>query len=235
MDLKDKIIVLTGASDGIGREIALRLAKENAKLALIARNEDRLNKVCEEAKKLGASEVKVYVCDLRQGEDLKSTVSSILTDFKTVDVLINNAGVWQKMAPLEDIPEKAIDEVIETNLSAVIKLTRLVLPELRKRDEAAILNIVSKSGVAAQEGQSVYTASKYGVRGFTEVLKAELKDSKIRVAGIYQSGTNTKMFEKTGETVPAEKFTEPSDLAEVIAFMLTRPKKIWLHDVGVEY
>ena len=234
MKLKNKIIVITGASDGIGKQIALRLAKESSKLALIARDKKRLDEVSEKARKLGAVDVKNYACDIRQTDKLESTIKSIISDFGTVDILINNAGIWQKLMPIDEISRDVVDDVIETNLSALIHTTRLLLPTLRTRNKAAIINVTSKSGVVAQEGQSVYTASKYGVRGFTEVLKVDLKDTNVKVAGVYQSGTNTKMFEKTGENFPTEKFTNPSDLADAIAYMLTRPDRIWLHDVRVE-
>lgn len=234
MKLKNKVIVITGASDGIGKQIALRLAKESSKLALIARDEKRLEDVSNEAKHLGATDVKTYVCDIRQTDKLETIIKYIISDFGNVDILINNAGIWQKLMPVDEISKEVVDDVIGTNLSALIHITRLLLPFLRTRDEAAIINVTSKSGVVAQEGQSVYTASKYGVRGFTEVLKIDLKDTNVKVAGVYQSGTNTKMFEKTGDNFSTEKFTNPSDLADVIAYMLTRPDKIWLHDVSVE-
>lgn len=235
MKLKNKIIVITGASDGIGKQIALRLAKEGTKLALIGRNEKRLAEVSKESKALGAVVAKSYVCDIRQTNKLERVVRKIISDFGSVDILINNAGVWQKLGPVETIKREVVEEVIATNLSALIHTTRLFLPVLKTRKEAAIINISSKSGVVAQEGQSVYSASKYGVRGFTEVLKADLKSGNVRVAGIYQSGTNTKMFEKVGNKPPVEKFTNPADLADVIAYMLSLPEKIWLHDVRVEF
>jgi NADP-dependent 3-hydroxy acid dehydrogenase YdfG len=136
--------------------------------------------------------------------------------------------------PIDKIEESIVDDVIATNLSALIHTTRLLLPTLRTRDEAAIINVISKSWITAQEGQSVYTASKYGVHGFTEVLKTDLKNTNIKVAGVYQSGTNTKMFEKAWEGFSTENFTNPSDLADVIAYMLSRPDKIRLHDVRIE-
>ncbi len=234
MILKNKNIVITGASDGIGKQIALRLAKESTKLALIARNKKRLNEVAKEAKSLGAIDVKSYSCDIRHTDNLETNIKSLISDFGTVDILINNAGVWQKLKPIDYISKQVVDDVIATNLSSLIHTTRLLLPILRNRNEAAIINVASKSGVIAQEGQSVYTASKYGVRGFTEVLKTDLKETNIRVAGVYQSGTKTKMFEKMNEDFSVDKFTDPADLAEVIAFMLTRPDKIWLHDVRIE-
>jgi len=235
MILKNKIAIVTGASDGIGKQVALRLAKEKVNLALIGRNKNRLEETKKEAEKLSSVKVNVYPCDITKNSDLKKTIKKIIADFKNINILINVAGIWQKMGPLENIDEMTINNVIQTNLTALINCTRLVLPNLKKQNEAAIINVSSKSGVVAQAGQSVYTASKYGVTGFTEVLKADLKDSNVRVAGVYQSGTNTKMFEKTGEKVPSEKFTNPADLADAIVYMLSRPPKIWIHELRVEY
>lgn len=235
MKLENKVIVITGASDGIGKQIALKLAEQNSKLALIARNEKRLRAVKRKAENISENDVEIYVCDVGNAEKLEETVKNIVADFKMIDILINNAGVWQKMMPIEEVDEGVIDEVIRINLIGLINMTRLLMPTLKKQKEAAIINISSKSGVAAQVGQSVYSASKYGVRGFTDVLKEDLKGSNIRVAGVYQSGTNTKMFEKTGEDFETDKFTNPKDLADVIVYMLSRPEKIWLHDVRVRY
>ena len=234
MNLKDKIIVITGASDGIGKEIALKLAKENAQLALIARNENKLNEVKNEAEIVGATNVKIYSCNIRNTNNLETTIKSIISDFETVDILINNAGIWQKKMQIDQISQDTIEAVIETNLSALIHTSRLLIPTLGTRDSAAIINVVSKSGVVAENLQSAYTASKYGARGFTEVLKVDLKDSNIKVAGVYQAGTKTKMFEKANENVSLEKFMESSDLADVITYMLNGLGKIWLHDVRVE-
>lgn len=86
------------------------------------------------------------------------------------------------MMPVDEIEDSLVDDIIATNLSAVIRITKSLLPVLRKADEAAIINVSSKSGVAAQLGQSVYTATKHGVRGFTDVLKEDLKETNVRVA-----------------------------------------------------
>jgi short-subunit dehydrogenase len=235
MLLKNKSAVITGASDGIGKQIALKLAREGVRLALIGRDESKLQAVEKETKKLGTPKVKIYPCDISKRDNLKKTIKSITSDFENINILLNVAGIWQKVNPLEKIDETTIDDVIQTNLIALIHCTRLLLPYLKKSEEAVIINISSKSGVVAQQGQSVYTASKYGVTGFTEVLKVDLKDTNIRVAGVYQAGTNTKMFEKSGDNFPVQKFTNPADLADVIVFMLSRPKKIWLHEVRVQY
>ncbi len=233
MKLKEKIVIITGASDGIGKEIALRLSKENVKLALISRNESKLKLVSDECIKNGALDSKIYPVDITNTSKLAEVSEKILSDYKHVDILINNAGIWQKLKPFYEIDEEVIDKVIDTNLKALIHVTRLFINSLLDRDEAAIINISSKSGVTVQPGQSVYSASKYGVRGFTDVLKVDLKDTNIKVAGIYQGGTNTKLFEKVGENVITDDFTDPKDLADVVAYMLKQPKNIWLHDVRI--
>lgn len=236
MNLQDKTAIVTGASDGIGRQVAIKLAENGVNLALIGRDKPRLNQVKNTVKKLNTSlKVEIYSCDIKKNTQLNNTIKQIVSDFKNIHILVNAAGIWQKMMPIEEMQENVVDDVVLTNLTALIHVTRLVIPFLKKQSEAAIINVSSKSGITAQGGQSVYSASKWGVRGFTEVLKADLKNTHIRVAGVYQSGTNTKMFEKTGEKVPSEKFTNPADLAEIIVYMFSRPEKIWMHEVRVEY
>lgn len=234
MKTQGKVIVVTGASDGIGKEIALRLAQEGVHLVLVARNEERLEAVRDSALAAGAKEAHVYVCDISDTGRVSETAQRIITDLGHVDALINNAGVWQKLAQIDEIDDEIIENVIGTNLVGLIMFTKKLVPSMREQKDAAIINVSSQSGVVAQDGQSVYTASKYGVRGFTDVLKNDLRDSSIKVAGVYQSGTNTQMFAKSGQDFPVENFTDPADLADVIAYMLSLPPKIWLHDVRVD-
>ncbi len=235
MQLTNKIAIITGASDGLGKHIALKLAKEGVSLALVARNKKKLESVITEVKKLGSPKALFYQCNIKHLDQIKNTILKIITDLGKVDVLVNCAGIWQKLNTLENIDEKAVDDVIQTNLTGMIHLTKLVLPYLKKQKESAIINISSRSGVTVQEHQSVYTASKWGVTGFTEALKLELKGTGVRVAGVYQGGVNTEMFRKTGEEFNQDHFIKPEDLADVIVFMLSQPPQIWLHDVRVEY
>ena len=233
--LKNKVAIITGSSDGLGKQVALALAKEGVSLALVARDSKKLKVAIKEVEKLGSPKAFWYSCDVQHLDQIKNTVTKIVADFGKVDMLINCAGIWQKKDVLENIDEKTIDDVIQTNLTGLIHFTRIVLPHLKKQQESAIINISSKSGVTIQENQSVYTASKWGVTGFTEVLKVELKGTGVRVAGIYQGGVNTEMFRKTGEDFNQDHFIKPADLAQVIVFMLSQPPQIWLHDVRVEY
>ncbi len=237
MDLINKTILITGASDGIGKATALRLAKEKTQLLLLGRDLKRLSEVKALCEKYGAQKVMTYAFDLKDRNSVTDHLELIRKKHTDLSIIINNAGVWQKLNDLDRLNHNQIEDIISTNLTGLIKLTNTLLPVLRKQKEAAILNISSRSGYSAQSGQSVYTASKYGVRGFTEVLYQDLKDTHIRVAGIYQGGTNTQMFNKAGENWKDDKlntFIPPSEIAEVLVFMLTRNNQIWLPEIKIE-
>lgn len=237
MDIKNKNIVITGASDGIGRCTALKLAAAGSNLALVARTQKKLDILQQElSAKYPQQKFIAYPCDLCQLDQIKSTVQKIITDFENIHILLNIAGIWLKTSPIEEVKPEDIQPIIQTNLIGLIQITNQLLPNLKIQPEAIIINDSSSSGVMARPEQSVYCASKYGVTGFTEVLKIDLKGSNVRVAGIYQGGTNTQLFSKADEVdKPQDNFTDPNDLADVIIFMLTRPAKIWLHDVRVTY
>jgi len=238
MNITGKTIIVTGSSEGIGKEIALALAKKGANIALVARSRENLEAVLKEVTTLGSKNSKIYICDLAKSSEIKSTTKQIIADFSTNLVgLVNNAGVWQKKANLEDISDDELTNVLEVDLAGLIRFTKELLPTLKSQDESAIVNISSRSGITAQVGQSVYTAAKWGVKGFTQVLKEDLIDTQVHVAGVYQGGTNTKMFHKAGETWPLEKletFIPSSELGEVVAYLLSLPKQIWLSEIHVE-
>lgn len=234
MNLTGKRVIVTGGSDGIGRHICLKLADQGCAIAIVGRNQARLDAVVAECKARGAAEARAYTADLTDAAAIEQAAAAMLDDFGGMDILINNAGIWHKAGPLDSIDADMLVATVQTNLTALMQLTRHVLPALRHQEEAAILNVASKSGVVAQAGQSVYSATKYGVRGFTDVLKVDEAETGVRVAGLYQSGTNTGMFAKADEDVPNHIFTEPDDLADVVVFMLSRPPKLWMHEVRVE-
>jgi short-subunit dehydrogenase len=215
-----KTILITGASDGIGKSIATKLSEQKESLILFGRDEAKLEAVKSTCEANG-SKVETYAFDLTDNEKRRSIVDEIIGKQK-VDVLINNAGIWHKVGDITTLSEEKVTEIINTNLTCQILLTRQLLDQMRNRNGTAIVNIVSKSGLVAQAGQSAYTASKYGIKGFTDVLREDTKEEPVRIAGVYQAGTNTGLFTKAGDDFPVEKFTNPDDLADVVAFMLTR-------------
>lgn len=229
----DQVIVMrraivTGASDGIGKSIAIKLTKEGYKVVLFGRDKQRLAEVsacCDHAE--------YHAFDLNDIKLMKRTVKSVLEN-GDVDVLINNAGIWHTEGSLESLSEEKVIEVINTNLTSQIILTKELLPHIKNRKNSFIVNIVSKSGITAQAGQSVYSASKWGLRGFTNVLRADTIAAPLKVVGIYQSGTNTKLFEKAGDDFPVSEFTNPDDLASVITFILKQPNNLKINEIRID-
>jgi NAD(P)-dependent dehydrogenase (short-subunit alcohol dehydrogenase family) len=238
MNIKGKTIIVTGASDGIGKEIALALARRGVNIALVARSQENLNNVLAEVIALGSTGSKTYVCDVQKLSGIQATAKQIITDYsQNLIGLVNNAGIWQKRASLENIPDEEIQAVIQTDLVGVIHFTKALLPHFKSLPEAGIINVSSRSGVTVKPGQSVYGAAKWGVKGFTEVLREDLWETNIHVAGVYQGRTNTQMFVKAGETVPpdAPQTSIPAkELGEVIAYMLSLPPQIWLPEVHIK-
>ena len=201
-------------------------------LILFGRDETKLGDVSRQCEDEGVK-VSTYTFDIADSTKRDQVVNEVLQTH-SVDALINCAGIWHKVGDLTTITPEKVQEVISTNLTSHILLTQSLLPSMRER-ETAIINIISKSGIAAQAGQSVYAASKYGMKGFTDVLREDTKSEPIRIGAVYQSGTSTQMFAKAGDDFPVENFTNPDDLADVVVFMLSRPAKIWLNEVQVVY
>ncbi len=226
MNIKDKVILVTGASEGIGLEIVKKLVESGAKVIGASRNVESGN--------FDFSFEKVN-CDVSKVSDIKNLVEQIEEKYGQLDVVVNNAGIWQKLSELEQVADDEIDKLIDTNLKGVLYLTKYTMPLLKKQPEGLVVNIVSKSGVAAQAGQSVYSATKYGVRGFTDVLREDLKDTSVHVMAVYQAGTNTQMFKKAGDDFPIEKFTEASDLANQIVSAICGPAKLWVNELHINY
>jgi NADP-dependent 3-hydroxy acid dehydrogenase YdfG len=230
MLLKDKLIIVTGASEGLGRAITESLVDKGAKVAAIARDKNKLDELC---KKVGNSVI-AYSCDITDTVALKNTIAQILKEHGEIDGMINNAGIWHTMGELGSIDPTVIDQVISLNLTALIHCTQLVLPYLKRRNEAVIVNISSKSGTRPQEGQTVYCASKFGVRGFTDTLKLELKGGPVKVLGFYPSGMATSFFEKSGEAFSEEKFMNVDELADIVTYAIERPGNISIEEIQVE-
>ncbi len=232
MNITNKTILISGASDGIGKSIALALSKNKVRLILLGRDEAKLGDVKSQCEANG-SVAECHAFDITDDVALE-TASKAIKQYSPIDVLINNAGIWHKSTPLGQLDPKLIETVIATNLTAHMQLTRQFIDGMKDK-ETAIINIVSSAGMQGKAGRTAYAASKYGIRGFTEALRDETYGDPIRIGAVFQGGTNTQMFNKADEQMNLDKYTNPDDLAEVVVFMLTRPPKLWLNEVHVSY
>jgi len=194
MKLKNKIVVITGASRGLGRVLAIKLAKEGANIALVARTEKDLSKV---KSKIGAKQSEYFVCDVTSSDQIKRTVKEIVKHFGNIDILVNNAGVWYE-GPSENHPSDKLEAMFDVNILALINFTKNVIPIMKNNYSGQIFNVASRAGVQPFGSWGPYAATKYAVRGYTDSLKEELSGTGIKVHGFYSGGINTGLFESAG-------------------------------------
>ena len=226
VSLTRKYVLVTGATDGLGKVTALTLAKEGANVFLHGRNRERVEKIVNELTMQYPSQFfQSIVCDLEKSEDLEKAFSKI----EKLDILINNAGTWIQGNTIDTSLEK-ISELTKVNMLAPLLITRILLPVLLQSEFGQICNIVSKDGAEIPYGyfDSVYVATKYAMQGFTESLSKEFYNKNLRVMGYYPGGMETNIFKKAGDSVKQHEpwMFDPQESADAILFMLTRNKKV---------
>jgi 3-oxoacyl-[acyl-carrier protein] reductase len=226
MKLKNKVAIVTGAGQGIGKEIALSLAREGAKV-VVSDITDKIYDVVKEIEGLGsqALAIKTDVSNSKQTEELtKNTIDK----FGRIDILVNNAGIYPFKSFLE-MKEEDWDKVLNINLKGVFNCTKAVTPMMVKQKYGKIVNIASIAGTrVGYLGLTHYCASKAGIAGFTKALALELSSYKINVnaiapGAIETPGANGTMDEKTRkgfiESVPLKRFGQPIDIANLAVFL----------------
>jgi short-subunit dehydrogenase len=194
--LKNAVVVVTGASSGIGQATALAFARKGARLALGARRLDRLNAVAHMCEERGSPDVSVRRLDLGNRADARAFVAAALRDHERIDVLVNNAGVgW--MGRLHEMPEEKIDELVATNVKGVIATTQAALPAMLARRQGVIINVSSVVGFRAAPYSAVYSATKHAVVGLSHALRGELSGTGVKVCVVYPGVTKTEFFDST--------------------------------------
>lgn len=191
MDLNDRVVLITGASMGIGEALAHAYAAENARVVLAARSADRLQQV---AAKLPAGRALAVPVDVTDRRALPDLVDRTLKSFGRVDILVNNAGIGL-YAPVADMEEQHFRKLFELNVFAPIHLIQTVLPQMKFRREGLIVNVASVVGHVALPLMGAYSASKFALRAFTDSLRVELKPFGIGVLGVYPGTIRTPFSE----------------------------------------
>lgn len=182
MYFRDKVVVVTGAGSGIGEQLTYRLLRENALVILAGRRREKLEQVIGNSARPGNA--MAVPTDVTRLSDLEHLVQAATDAHGRIDILVNNAGTAIS-GPIEDIPSADAEYQIKVNLVGAIWLTQLALPILKKQPAAMIVNVSSMAGLVAPPYQSVYSGSKYGLRGFSEALRRELLGSSVKVLTAY--------------------------------------------------
>jgi 3-oxoacyl-[acyl-carrier protein] reductase len=226
--LQGKIALVTGASRGIGRAVALELARHGAKVAVnYAGSEAKANEVVSEILEMGGEAFAIQA-DVSKAEAVEHMVKEVLDRFGRIDILVNNAGVTRDNLIMR-MKEEEWDEVININLKGVFNCTKAVTRPMMKQRYGRIINIASIVGVSGNPGQANYVAAKAGVIGLTKTTAKELASRNITVNAIAPGFITTDMTDKLSEEVrgemlkqiPLARFGEPKDIAGVVVFLAT--------------
>jgi len=224
--LKGKVALVTGASRGIGRAIAVEMARAGASVAVIyAGNNEAAQQTCALAAELGA-QAKAYRCDVGDFAAAQDAVKAVIADFGGVDILVNNAGVVRD-GLLSFMSEQAFDDVIGTNLKGAFNMTRHLYSHFLKKRAGRIINITSVSGLAGNAGQANYSAAKAGMVGLTKTVARELAPRGVTCNAIAPGFIDTDMTrampEKIREAavgaVPLRRMGSPGDVADLAVFL----------------
>jgi uncharacterized protein len=231
--LKDKVVVVTGASQGLGRVLSAKIAAEGAYVALISRNIDRLNSLRSEIENQGGHAF-VYGCDIRDPNQVDKTVVQIIKEHEYIDILINNAGVWTDDYLEKNQPEKRLN-ALTTNILGQIQFSEEVLDQMKRRGDGILFYVISTSGVpdipSGNNSQwKSYGASKWGLTGYSQALREALRDTKIKVIQFFPGGFESNLYENAGRENPHNQpwMMKTEDVADIVLFTLTRPGDVYM-------
>jgi NADP-dependent 3-hydroxy acid dehydrogenase YdfG len=209
VSLNDKVVLITGASSGFGADAARLFARAGCLVVLTARRLERLNALAEEIRAAGGRAA-VFPLDVTDRAQIERVVQSVLEQFGRIDILFNNAGLG-RLDWFEALdPEQDIAPQIDVNLRGVIWMTRAVLPSMIQRRRGHIINMSSVAGRIAAPLYSVYAATKFGVRAFTDALRREVAPFGIHVSGIYPGGAATEFGLHAGDSVARRSLRLPA-------------------------
>ena len=224
MSLNGKTALVTGASRGIGRAIALRLAEDGANVAVIyAGSADKAEAVVNEITALGVN-AKAYQCNVADSAAVNETVKAVTNDLGKIDILVNNAGITRDGLMLR-MKDEDFDAVLDTNLKGAFNMIRACYSGFIRKKSGRIINISSVSGIMGNAGQANYSASKAGVIGLTKSVARELASRGITCNAVAPGFIQTDMTENLGDnnpllnSIPLGRMGKPEDIAEAVAFL----------------
>lgn len=235
MQLENKVVIVTGASSGIGLEIAKMLAAENARLVLASRTMEKLESAASDLASAGAPTV-VIPTDVTRWHDCQRLVKATLDTFGQVDILINNAG-YGPPASLADTTEDLWDATLDVCLKGVYLMSRAVITPMLARNSGALVHISSVAGVRGYPNRTAYCAAKWGVQGFIAALKAELAETNIRNYAICPGVVATPWWDTIENPQPDDimaKMLQAPDVAEAVRWVLTQPGHVLVDQIVMD-
>jgi 3-oxoacyl-[acyl-carrier protein] reductase len=235
MDLKDQVAIVTGASRGMGIEIAKILAGEGSRVALVGRDRERLGAVLDEIRAAGG-EAAVFPADLRTWEPVEAMVNAVVEKLGAVDILVNSA-FWGPPASLEDTTEAFWDQTLDTCLKAPLLCARAVAPYMKVKGRGKIVNIGSKAGKIGEDNRTAYCAAKWGLEGLTAALSVELSKYNIHVHLISPAATDTPWWEEVGASLTpqvVERMIPARVVAEAVRWVLLQPDQVHVPDILID-
>jgi 3-oxoacyl-[acyl-carrier protein] reductase len=224
--LEGKVALITGGSRGIGEAIALKFAAEGAHIAFTYVSSDERAKALEEKLSAMGVQAKGYKSDAGDYTAAETLVNEIMTQFGTIDICVNNAGISKDNLLMRMTPEQW-DDVLQANLKSIYNLSKQVIKPMMKNRKGSIINMSSIVGMKGNAGQSSYAASKAGIIGFTKSIAQELGSRNVRVNAIAPGFIETDMThylkdggaEKWFEKIPMARFGKPEEVADVALFL----------------
>ncbi|MGB9615952.1 MAG: SDR family NAD(P)-dependent oxidoreductase [Desulfomonilaceae bacterium] len=228
LSMAGKVALITGASRGIGKAVALRFADAGADIAIASRKQADLDKVAEEIRALGVKCLAV-AAHARYTQDLKNLVEQVMKEFGRIDILVNNAATNPAMGPLIDTEEKIYDHIMETNLKGYFILSQLVGRIMRDQKQGVIINVSSAGGVSPAEGLGPYCISKAGINMLTKAMALEMGPYNVRVNAIAPRivktdfskalWTNEKLMEQEFKFTPLKCVATPEEIAQTALYL----------------
>lgn len=219
MDSNVKVALVTGATKGIGKAIALGLAHLNYRLILIGRNKKNLEQVSDGIKKISGLAPLNFQLDITNTVAVNEVVEAIISQNGRIDILVNNAGIY--FDGTLSLSETDFKTMLNTNLTAQLMLAQAVVPVMKKQQSGYIFNVASRSGKIGFAGSGGYNASKFGLVGLSESLYRELTPQGIKVTALCPGWVNTKMAFEAGTPLQPEQMIQPEDLMKTIQWLLT--------------